>query len=169
MPVVNAQQILTLAKDPTNSADKMQIKLVGNSMLPLLENGVEIEVSLQTLQPGNKLAIGEIVTVNLENQFVTHRIVKHTSTGIITKGDALFSLDKEVSFDQVLGILTVVQASKYWRPQQIPYWLNFTVAKLSLAQAELLSSTLIMPAKKLIHVLVRAMLFGAFALCRLFL
>ena len=47
--------------------------------------------------------VGDVITYNVDNYFVTHRIIKIEGDKITTKGDANNTEDKEIKRDQIEG------------------------------------------------------------------
>ncbi len=47
--------------------------------------------------------VGDVITYNVDNYFVTHRIIKIEGDKITTKGDANNTEDKEINRDQIEG------------------------------------------------------------------
>ncbi len=46
---------------------------------------------------------GDIITYQLDNKTITHRIIRINNDQIITKGDANFNIDKGISKKQIIG------------------------------------------------------------------
>lgn len=60
---------------------------------------------------GSKVKIKDVVTYELEGQFITHRIIEVYDKSYVTKGDANSSKDKPISHDQIIGKVVSVLAN----------------------------------------------------------
>ena len=52
--------------------------------------------------------VGDIVTYEKDNYYVTHRIIKENSKGVITKGDANNTEDDEIKKDSIVGKVIII-------------------------------------------------------------
>jgi hypothetical protein len=76
----------------------MRFRPLGGSMIPWLRQGDTV-----TVKPGKQCRPGDIVLWRQGEALTMHRVVARSKEGIITKGDALYYLDKPVAPDDILG------------------------------------------------------------------
>lgn len=88
--------------------------ITSGSMWPVLQTG---DLVLIQNVPKNELQIGDVVVWKNTNGFTIHRIVKLNELTLVTKGDANFSEDVPVSYDDVIG------KNLMWgkKPVRLPY------------------------------------------------
>lgn len=88
--------------------------ITSGSMWPVLKQN---DIVLIKAVPKGELKEGDIVVWQNEKGFTIHRIVELASTTLITKGDANFTEDEPVSYDDIIG-RTVMFGEK---PFRIPF------------------------------------------------
>jgi len=76
----------------------MRFRPWGDSMSPFLRRG-----DVVTIVPGKRCHLGDIVLVSRDESLLLHRVVAKKPGEIITKGDALSSLDRPVPLHYLLG------------------------------------------------------------------
>ena len=52
--------------------------------------------------------VGDIVTYKKDNYYITHRIIKEDSKGVITKGDANNTEDEKIKKDSIVGKVIII-------------------------------------------------------------
>ena len=91
---------------------KEQMPLVfgyGNAVI--ITGSMEPEImpgDIVTIRKQRDYAVGEIVTYQGNNNFITHRIMEKTPDGYITQGDANNTDDGEISKSRVIGRVVIV-------------------------------------------------------------
>lgn len=84
---------------------KSQVKFIGTSMQPFLNEGDYIHIS--KVNAIEKLKIGNVIAYILNNEkIVVHRIVMISNNCIFTKGDNLEYIDKAIRFENIIGLVT---------------------------------------------------------------
>lgn len=97
--------VADLVRDQLEAGQKARLTITSNSMAPMLRCGDEIDVIAAN---PNTLAAGDIVTLETESGFLTHRLLENGENRLITFGDRNRAFDPPVRFDQLLGIVTTI-------------------------------------------------------------
>lgn len=84
----------------------LRLRVNGSSMAPLLQAGDVVQV--EPTQP-ERLALGDLVVVRRERDFVTHRLVDKSSQAWVTKGDNCAYLDPAFEISAVVGRVIVIE------------------------------------------------------------
>lgn len=90
------------------------VEVQGASMSPLLRSGDRVRVApdrCSALQPGVI-----VLAVSGTGQFMVHRVVSHSDTLVILRGDACPAADPAMTRSQILGIVDQARRGK----QRIP-------------------------------------------------
>jgi hypothetical protein len=77
----------------------MRFRPLGSSMLPFLKEG-----DIVTIAPVTDLKIGDVVLWQRGEAMVLHRVVLMVNGHVVTKGDALRSLDLPLCRGDILGL-----------------------------------------------------------------
>lgn len=89
---------------------KIALRISGRSMHPLIREGSS--VSVEACDP-ESLSIGDIVTCERDEFYVTHRVLcvmrRSNGTIVLTKGDNELIIDRPVSTGQILGKVIAVK------------------------------------------------------------
>ncbi len=85
---------------------EVKLRVRGNSMSPLLVDGVDI-VTLRPFLP-EKLVKGDIIFFRYKEGYVLHRIVEIDNTKVVTKGDAM---DKK-EIIKISDVIAIAQVPK---------------------------------------------------------
>lgn len=88
---------------------KSCLKVIGNSMFPLLRKGdwVDVEISgKKSLKPG------DIILFHNHQRFVVHRIVSIFNDYLLTKGDWSKSYDPPINMQDIIGRVISIQRGK---------------------------------------------------------
>ena len=89
-----------LARLGMTGRDRLQLRVVGDSMAPLLRPGDAI--ALAPVAPA-ALRRGDILVLSLEGSLVTHRLVGRVGAHFVAKGDNRAAADPPIAADQILG------------------------------------------------------------------
>jgi len=79
---------------------KVQLRVAGASMVPVLWPGDQITVRLSD---SSKLGPDAIVVFRQSERLVVHRVIRRMSDRIVTRGDARLCCDRPVKATEVLG------------------------------------------------------------------
>ena len=94
----------------TAPATPLRLSVSGDSMRPLLRAGDMVEVERV---PPAELRAGDIVVVQRQGEFVTHRLLRVDERGWHTHGDGTRSLDVPVAADEIVGrVVTLERGEK---------------------------------------------------------
>ncbi|HZQ22005.1 MAG TPA: S24/S26 family peptidase [Terriglobales bacterium] len=104
------------------------IRATGTSMLPAVWPG---DLLVVQATPIELVRPGDLVLYTRQERWFVHRVVTATSspsaTSLSTRGDALSEVDPPVSYDEMLGRVTVIRRAgrsiaPRLRPRAIPRW-----------------------------------------------
>lgn len=97
--------IITIFLDKYNNEDKVLsihgysiFRVATGSMVPTLNIGDYI-----LIKKNSEYEIGDIITYQLEENYITHRVIKKNNNTIITKGDANNIEDNPISTSDIKG------------------------------------------------------------------
>ena len=112
--VLSTADQLSLLEDLFQRERQFSLEVAGWCMRPWIWPGDEVVVSPRP----DRLRLGQVVLVRLEEQLFIHRIVRLQSTGKLqTRGDRSPVLDREIQQSEVLGIaLSVRRKSGFTYP-----------------------------------------------------
>jgi hypothetical protein len=85
----------------------LRLRVNGSSMAPLLQAGDIVQV--EPTQP-ERLALGDLVVIRRERDFVTHRLVSKSSQNWLTKGDNCAYLDPAFETSAVVGRVIAIES-----------------------------------------------------------
>ena len=97
------EKIAGLLRESLAKGFPVRLKVISNSMSPLLQTGDWINVETAA---ADQLACGEIIVVQCENDLLTHRVIAVHKNRIITKGDNTNYADPLYSINALLGRVT---------------------------------------------------------------
>lgn len=119
--IIPNNEALSVIEDIIRNGDSVRIKVRGNSMAPLLIDGVD-SVTLIPLN-GRELKVGDIIFFRHKGSFLMHRVVKtdpasrdsgNSGLAVVTKGDALNSFE-ETKYEEVIAIVVLpARYTKKW-------------------------------------------------------
>lgn len=102
---------------------KIPLRISGRSMHPLIREGSS--VSVEACDPAF-LSIGDIVTCERDDFYVTHRVLwvmkRSNGTTVLTKGDNELIIDRPVSTDQILGKVIAVKRGDQTLSFESHFW-----------------------------------------------
>ena len=84
----------------------LRLKVSGSSMAPLLQAGDVVQ--LEAVQP-ERLALGDLVVVRRQRDFVTHRLVSKFPQNWATKGDNCAYLDPHFEVSALVGRVVAIE------------------------------------------------------------
>lgn len=117
------QALSSLAAKSLAPGQSMRITLRGNSMVPFLIDGDQLEV-----RNDSDLRKGDVVVFDLQGMLVAHRIVGFLGSKVIAKGDAS-RLPETVSREEIAGkVITVIRGS--WKLEMNSFRARFYGALL---------------------------------------
>jgi hypothetical protein len=129
--------IQEISSGALGSGKLLRLKVLGNSMSPLLETGDDVLVgSVEE----NQLKRGVLVVVRAQDEFLTHRLIGRNSSGWLTKGDNCRWLDppSPAIVGQVVALerrgRPVDLRASYWR------WANALLGRIGAWQAHFLQA-----------------------------
>lgn len=96
-----------------------RIRVVGDSMLPLLQSGDELSVEVAQNIP---LRLGDLVLIYRQDHLVTHRLVGRSTQRWITKGDNRLEADQPIDEWAVLGKVVVLKRTDRVMDFRRPRW-----------------------------------------------
>ena len=107
--IIPNTEALKIIEEGIKAGSSVRLKVRGNSMSPLLLDGVDI-VILHPFIPEN-LKTGDVILFRYREVFLLHRIIEIQGTNslsgkIITKGDAL-EQKEEIRFSDVVAVAEV--------------------------------------------------------------
>lgn len=94
---MNTNFYWVLLKDNINKNKILNVKIIGNSMMPEIEEGNSVDLIL-----ANDYKIGDILAYRYENSLVIHRLLKIRNLTYICKGDNSFRLE-HIKKDEIIG------------------------------------------------------------------
>ena len=112
-----------LIQDQLGHGKKITFKVLGDSMHPLMRRGDPIHV--EECDP-RQLSIGDIITFNKNDIYVTHRVLRiiknGSSMGLITRGDNEITIDPLVLPTQIVGKTVVIKRANRTLDLKSPCW-----------------------------------------------
>lgn len=108
MEQIDNKWLFERAESALKNGEQVKIRLVGQSMYPFLDEQRDI----LTIAPATskRLKTGDIVLVNINDNYVLHRIIGKTKYGCYTlQGDANLKQKELVCLDRIIGILTLLE------------------------------------------------------------
>jgi signal peptidase I len=97
--------VIQAVSDPSSEGE-FRLKVTGTSMSPFLKQEDRVFVQREALK---NLAIGDVLVILRDNDFVTHRLVRIDRDQYYCKGDNTHIPDPAVSGEQVFGKVTAVE------------------------------------------------------------
>jgi signal peptidase I len=95
-----------LARELSESGQRLKLEVTSRSMLPVLRPGDRIVVQNTGAE---SLGIGDLVIASRQGEFITHRLVGLGSKECYTKGDNARYLDPPVPFERILGKVIAIE------------------------------------------------------------
>ena len=86
-----------------------KIRTFGNSMYPLMKN--EDVIHYRPIE-FKKISVGDIVVVQKDSVFITHRVVYKNSSSVITKGDNNLKPDQPFGEKDIIGKVYMIQRGR---------------------------------------------------------
>jgi phage repressor protein C with HTH and peptisase S24 domain len=107
-----------LCRSVLQSGRKIRCRLTGKSMVPVIQDGEEVEIS-----PASRPAIGDIVLCRRPSgRVLVHRIVLVRGSKYKLKGDSSPKPDEGwVDRNSVVGVVTGVRKGKTWKALDTPW------------------------------------------------
>ena len=138
---------------------EFSFRLEGNSMFPIIKNSDKITIAYV---PYLNLKSGDIILFEKENKLILHRIIKKNKSSVITKGDNMVFLDKEINKKDILGKVIKLNNQKITKSKKkFFYILIFVVAIIAkyldwvTSKIKFINSPLILLIKKLNLLLIK--------------
>ena len=95
-----------LARELSESGQRLKLEVISPSMLPMLRPGDKIVVQNTGAE---SLEIGDVVIALRKGEFITHRLVGLGSKDCYTKGDNACYLDSPVKLESILGKVIAIE------------------------------------------------------------
>jgi signal peptidase I len=95
-----SESAINLIGEALASDEAASLRVVGNSMVPLIRKGDIVFVRVHST---DKLSLGDIVVFLRGGEYVTHRYLKDNGTTLFTKGDNSIFPDVLIDKQAILG------------------------------------------------------------------
>jgi signal peptidase I len=107
-----------LATEVVRSFGVLRFRATGSSMLPAIWPGDIVLVQRRRIE---EIGVGEIVLFRCYGRLVSHRVIAHLGTFLVTQGDTIPQADPPVMASELLGTVTeIVQRGKRISPSTSP-------------------------------------------------
>jgi len=113
IPTFTPEQLLSLRTLWSRSGNLIASRVEGNSMGATLPDGTQIHLRPEVASGITK---GQVIAFVESNKVFVHRVIRRTSRGILTRGDATLLCDRPVPFTAVIGVVTEYCEGDSWRP-----------------------------------------------------
>jgi signal peptidase I len=131
----------------------LRLKVSGSSMAPLLQAGDVVQI--EAVQP-EYLALGDLVVVRRQRDFVTHRLVSKSPPTWVTKGDNCAYLDPPFEIPALVGRVVVIEGRRSRVDLRTQKWHNANRWLANLARLEARWLQFIQPSQRPSNLLARA-------------
>jgi len=98
--------IVALLQESLAIGSQPKLQVTSNSMVPVLQSGDQVIV--EAIKK-NDLRIGDLLVIQRKSDLLTHRMVATHEYGYYTKGDHASILDPLISFQSILGRVTLIE------------------------------------------------------------
>jgi len=115
--------------------DQIQFRVVSNSMAPIIEVGDSVLVNISEF---DAIKRGDIIVIQREDDFLTHRAIKLKDGGWLTKGDNSVFFDPLSKAENIIGYVVSVEKGNQPIEFQTSSWArnNRILAKFSELEAK---------------------------------
>ena len=109
-----------IAKEESQVGDKIRLRVISDSMAPLLKVGDTVIVF-----PNSPAVLrrGDVIVVWRNEEFITHRLVTRRHDLWFTKGDRFRHMDPPIKKEAVLGKVIAVQSGDVFLNFRKPRWI----------------------------------------------
>ena len=128
--VPNLHRVVTeIINADLSAGDALQLKVISQSMSPLMQRGDAVRVEIAPLE---QISRGEVVLVQRENDYLTHRLIHKSAQKWQTKGDNNRLPDPPASGNRLIGRVTRIQRGDKITSLQTRKWqiINLLLAQL---------------------------------------